>query len=362
MRLFSANMQKATLSSFCHDIRDGDVIPAYIDSKFTKNNELSISSSKIAIEKFEKNLRMIQDAYVLKYGKPPRKFQSNQSLLQEVVLSIDKHVHMEHVKKCAKWLEDTYGFTSLLCAIHKDEGEDVANGKINYHAHIILLDLDKDCKSIRRKLKIADMKLMQTEMARICNMKRGIDYVKTYKTPAKFHTSHISGRHFAGIANSIKNTHPSHGSMHELIINSDLYKKMSSVCSRLISNELDLKKILQDYDEYLMQNDENYLLYYIEEHVEENLCKHYKQKDPLVEDIAKLIFFQKQDILKLKDACKDRNAQIGSLKHCLSVKEKKIERLESKIKGLEKLVLKIKKPKKTPIYDRVNISDEIPLN
>lgn len=336
MRLFSANMQKATLSSFCHDIRDGDVIPAYIDSKFTKNNELSISSSKIAIEQFEKSIRMLQDAYVLKYGKPPRKFQSSQSLLQEVVLSIDKHVGMEHIKDCAKWLEDTYGFTSLLCAIHKDEGEDVANGKINYHAHIILLDLDKDCKSIRRKLKIADMKLMQTEMARICNMKRGIDYVKTYKTPAKFHTSHISGRHFAGIANSIKNTHPSHGSMHELIINSDLYKKMSSVCSRLISNELDLKKIIKENEDYLIKGySQHYQDYYINEYVNENTDEQYTKKDSVVETIDIIIFFQKQDIRELKEISKEQKIEIRALKNNLCSKDEKIEFLELEIKRLK---------------------------
>lgn len=101
MRTFSANMQKVTLAAFYHDIRDGDMIPVYVDKNYTKNNELSISSSDQAIEIFQNEIKQIQDAYVLRHGKPPKKFQAKQSLLQELVLSIDKNVTMDQIKSAA---------------------------------------------------------------------------------------------------------------------------------------------------------------------------------------------------------------------------------------------------------------------
>ena len=324
MRTFSANMQKVTLAAFYHDIRDGDMIPVYVDKNYTKNNELSISSSDQAIEIFQNEIKQIQDAYVLRHGKPPKKFQAKQSLLQELVLSIDKNVTMDQIKRCGKWLEKSYGFKILLLAIHKDEGEDVENGKINYHAHIILLNLNQDCKSIRRKLKIRDMKTMQTKMAQICNMPRGKDYAKDLGGLAKKYTTHLSGRHFAAVANSIKNAQP--GSVLESIIkNSQIYQNLAKDYTNLIDVFMTVKEIAEENQILLQEKFERNpeLLEYEPEFKEYSLAT----------DIRDIVLFLKQDLRELKQICRSNNSQIADLNQEVKIKSKQIDDLQKLLIG-----------------------------
>ena len=322
MRTFSANMQKVTLAAFYHDIRDGDMIPVYVDKNYTKNNELSISSSDQAIEIFQNEIKQIQDAYVLRYGKAPRKFQAKQSLLQELVLSIDENVTMGQIKKCGKWIEMTYGFKILLLAVHKDEGEDVENGKINYHAHIILLNLNQDCKSIRRKLKIRDMKTMQTKMAQICNMKRGTDYAKDLGGPAKKYTTHLPGRHFAAMANSIKNAQP--GSvLEDIVMRSQIYQNLAKDYTNLIDVFMTVKEIAEENQILLQEKFERNpeLLEYEPEFKEYSLAT----------DIRDIVLFLKQDLRELKQICRSKNSQIADLKQEIKTKSNQIDDLKKQI-------------------------------
>ena len=322
MRTFSANMQKVTLAAFYHDIRDGDMIPVYVDKNYTKNNELSISSSDQAIEIFQNEIKQIQDAYVLRHGKPPKKFQAKQSLLQELVLSIDENVTMEQIKKCTLWLEKTYGFKIMLFAIHKDEGEDVKNGKINYHAHIILLDLDENCKSIRRKLKIRDMKTMQTRMAQICSMKRGTDYAKDLGGPAKKYTAHLPGRHFAAIANSIKNAQP--GSvLEDIVMRSKIYQNLAKDYTNLIDVFMTVKEIAEE-NQILLQEKFERNPALLEDELEFQGCS-------LSTDIKDIVLFLKQDLQELKQICRSKNSQIADLKQEIKTKSKQINDLQKQI-------------------------------
>lgn len=322
MRTFSANMQKVTLAAFYHDIRDGDMIPVYVDKNYTKNNELSISSSDQAIEIFQNEIKQIQDAYVLRYGKAPRKFQAKQSLLQELVLSIDKNVTMDQIKKCGKWLEKSYGFKILLLAIHKDEGEDVENGKINYHAHIILLNLNQDCKSIRRKLKIRDMKTMQTRMAQICSMKRGTDYAKDLGGPAKKYTAHLPGRHFAAIANSIKNAQP--GSvLEDIVMRSQIYQNLVKDYTNLIDVFMTVKEIAEE-NQILLQEKFERNPTLLEDELEFQECS-------LSTDIKDIVLFLKQDLRELKQICRSKNSQIADLKQEIKTKSNQIDDLKKQI-------------------------------
>ena len=322
MRTFSANMQKVTLAAFYHDIRDGDMIPVYVDKNYTKNNELSIPSSDQAIEIFQNEIKQIQDAYVLRYEKAPKKFQAKQSLLQELVLSIDKNVTMDQIKKCGKWLEKSYGFKILLLAIHKDEGEDVENGKINYHAHIILLNLDENYKSIRRKLKIRDMKAMQTKMAQICNMPRGKDYAKDLGGPAKKYTAHLPGRHFAAMANSIKNTQPG-SALEDIVMRSQIYQNLAKDYTNLIDVFMTVKEIAEENQILLQEKFERNpeLLEYEPEFKEYSLAT----------DIRDIVLFLKQDLRELKQICRSKNSQIADLKQEIKTKSNQIDDLKKQI-------------------------------
>ena len=323
-------MQKVALMAFYHDIRDGDMVPAYINQNNTKNNELSISSSDEAIKIFKNEVKRIQDAYVLRHGKPPRKFQAKQSLLQELVLSIDKNVTMDQIKKCGEWLEKSYGFKILLLAIHKDEGEDVEDGKINYHAHIILLNLDKNCKSIRRKLKIRDMKAIQTKMAQICNMPRGKDYAKDLGGPAKKYTTHLSGRHFAVMANSIKNAQP--GSVLESIIkNSQIYQNLAKYYPGFVDVFIAVQVLASENEMLLQEKCTRYL--------DQGDTQIDDQEHPLATNIKDIVVFLKQDVEKFRQLCKIKNSEISDLKFTLKNKNLEISELKSKISQIQNLAI-----------------------
>jgi len=324
MRTFSANMQKVTLAAFYHDIRDGDTIPVYIDKNCTKNNELSISSSDEAIEIFQNEIKRIQDTYVLRHGKPPKKIQAKQSLLQELVLSIDKNVTMDQIKKCGEWLEKSYSFKILLLAIHKDEGEDVENGKINYHAHIILLNLDENCKSIRRKLKIRDMKAMQTKMAQICNMPRGKDYAKDLGGPAKKYTTHLPGRHFATITNSIKNTQPG-SALEDIVMRSQIYQNLAKDYTNLIDVFMTVKEIAEE-NQILLQEKFERNPTLLEDELEFQECS-------LSTNIKDIVLFLKQDLQELKQICRSKNSQIADLNQEVKIKSKQIDDLQKLLTG-----------------------------
>nr|DAI19504.1 MAG TPA: Plasmid recombination enzyme [Caudoviricetes sp.] len=324
MRTFSANMQKVTLAAFYHDIRDGDTIPVYIDKNCTKNNELSISSSDEAIEIFQNEIKRIQDTYVLRHGKPPKKIQAKQSLLQELVLSIDKNVTMDQIKKCGEWLEKSYSFKILLLAIHKDEGEDVENGKINYHAHIILLNLDENCKSIRRKLKIRDMKTMQTKMAQICNMPRGKDYAKDLGGPAKKYTTHLPGRHFAAMVNSIKNAQPG-SALEDIVMCSQIYQNLAKDYTNLIDVFMTVKEIAEE-NQILLQEKFERNPTLLEDELGFQECS-------LSTNIKDIVLFLKQDLQELKQICRSKNSQIADLNQEVKIKSKQIDDLQKLLIG-----------------------------
>ena len=324
MRTFSANMQKVTLAAFYHDIRDGDTIPVYIDKNCTKNNELSISSSDEAIEIFQNEIKRIQDTYVLRHGKPPKKIQAKQSLLQELVLSIDKNVTMDQIKKCGEWLEKSYSFKILLLAIHKDEGEDVENGKINYHAHIILLNLDENCKSIRRKLKIRDMKTMQTKMAQICNMPRGKDYAKDLGGPAKKYTTHLPGRHFAAMVNSIKNAQPG-SALEDIVMCSQIYQNLAKDYTNLIDVFMTVKEIAEE-NQILLQEKFERNPTLLEDELGFQECS-------LSTNIKDIVLFLKKDLQELKQICRSKNSQIADLNQEVKIKSKQIDDLQKLLIG-----------------------------
>lgn len=261
---------------------------------------------------------------MLRYGKAPRKFQAKQSLLQELVLSIDKNVTMDQIKKCGKWLEESYGFKILLLAIHKDEGEDVEDGKINYHAHIILLNLNQDCKSIRRKLKIRDMKAMQTKMAQICNMPRGTDYAKDLGGPAKKYTTHLPGRHFAAMANSIKNAQPGRA-LEDIVMRSQIYQNLAKDYTNLIDVFMTVKEIAEE-NQILLQEKFERNPELLEDEPEFKECS-------LATNIRDIVLFLKQDLRELKQICRSKNSQIADLKQEIKTKSKQIDDLQKRLIG-----------------------------
>ena len=96
------------------------------------------------------------------------------------VVNIKPETTMNDLKKLAQHFSDKYGFQCYQIAIHRDEGHinDDGEKEINHHAHLEFITLDKNTGKQLFKLRDFNpqkMREIQTEVAEILQMERGID-------------------------------------------------------------------------------------------------------------------------------------------------------------------------------------------
>lgn len=96
------------------------------------------------------------------------------------VCNIKENTTMADLERLAQHFQDKYGFQCYQIAIHRDEGHINDNGEkvINHHAHLEFITLDKETG--KQCFKLRDfppnkMREIQTEVAEILQMERGID-------------------------------------------------------------------------------------------------------------------------------------------------------------------------------------------
>ena len=96
------------------------------------------------------------------------------------VVNIKPETTMDDLKKLAEHLNKKYGFQCYQITIHRDEGHinDDGEKEINHHAHLEFITLDKNTGKQLFKLRDFNpqkMREIQTEVAEILQMERGID-------------------------------------------------------------------------------------------------------------------------------------------------------------------------------------------
>lgn len=94
------------------------------------------------------------------------------------VVNIKPDTTMQDLERLSKHFSDKYGFQCYQIAIHKDEGHIDENGErqINHHAHLEFITLDKQTgRNRQRELKPQTLRQIQSEVAEILGMQRGID-------------------------------------------------------------------------------------------------------------------------------------------------------------------------------------------
>ena len=109
-------------------------------------------------------------------GKRPR----YENCRREAILNLSENSTEDDVKAVVKYLKDRWHLTTTSYAIHRDEGYiDKADGTVhrNLHAHLILDSLYLDKKSGKprqawREIKIADLRTIQDDIAKIMRMER----------------------------------------------------------------------------------------------------------------------------------------------------------------------------------------------
>lgn len=94
------------------------------------------------------------------------------------VVNIKPDTTMQDLERLSKHFNDKYGFQCYQIAIHRDEGHIDENGErqINHHAHLEFITLDKQTgRNRQRELKPQTLRQIQSEVAEILGMQRGID-------------------------------------------------------------------------------------------------------------------------------------------------------------------------------------------
>ena len=93
------------------------------------------------------------------------------------VVNIKPETKMDDLKKLAEHLNKKYGFQCYQITIHRDEGHinDDGEKEINHHAHLELITLDKETGKQRWNFTPKKLRELQTEVAEILQMERGID-------------------------------------------------------------------------------------------------------------------------------------------------------------------------------------------
>ena len=167
MALSSINFQKSSGHSYKHNFRYDK--PNYLlkENDWLGNdyweNELS------AKEIFENELSKAHR----RGGRIP-KFENSH---WEAVLNLNKEHTLDDVKKVADYLENKLNITCATIAVHRDEGYYDKNGKAcyNFHAHLTFVTYKNNQQNWRQEKVRNKLREIQTEIAEILKMERGID-------------------------------------------------------------------------------------------------------------------------------------------------------------------------------------------
>jgi truncated hemoglobin YjbI/chromosome segregation ATPase len=150
------------------------------NSIFKDNNNFTNRTATETLKTFwrEFNIRK------LKYEKEKnKKLPKNTIKHISGIFNLNEKHTKEDVKKVIEYLEETLDTKVVQYSIHSDEGyvDENGNKKVNYHAHLEMLGIDSNGRSIRKKITRQFLRELQTNVANILKMERGQDIKKTKK-------------------------------------------------------------------------------------------------------------------------------------------------------------------------------------
>ncbi|QDD68173.1 hypothetical protein [Caminibacter pacificus] len=167
-RLAAVTILPTSTLELTHNARDGD---KKVDSSiFPKDENVVIpASSQEAKERYKILIKERKKLYEEKFK---RKLHPKTKKLLSAVVVLDKHHTIEDVKKVAKYFEDKLNTDVIQIALHRDEGyiDEDGNKVINHHAHIVFLGLDKEARSVRRKIDKKFLYQLQKDVSEMLNM------------------------------------------------------------------------------------------------------------------------------------------------------------------------------------------------
>lgn len=168
--LSSINFKKSNAINTEHN--DRTLPPNYLLSD-SLGVECSLSHDKARLLK-----NQIISSAIEKYtARTGQKFQSK-SYEWSAVVNLKPSSTMAELQKLATHLQEKYGFQCYQIAIHRDEGHINEQGEkvLNRHAHLEFITLDKETgKNTFRSISKKDLRQIQSEVAEILQMQRGVD-------------------------------------------------------------------------------------------------------------------------------------------------------------------------------------------
>ena len=179
MRKSSIHIEKGNLGYCFHNTREKPTANAIFDAKNEYEND-----ALRAIELYRQELQKRAKKYTERTG---RKLPKNTITHLSAIVNLNEQHTIEDVKKIASYLEQTLGTKVFQIAVHRDEGYIDENGEkhVNYHAHLEMLGLDEEGRSVRKKIDRKYLIKLQSEVAELLNMPRGINYTKERKKRPK---------------------------------------------------------------------------------------------------------------------------------------------------------------------------------
>lgn len=151
-----------------------------LEKKSNGNTEnLSKKELKSLSNAREKHSKLLQELQELQ-AKKKKRIRKNSTTFKEIVLNIDKHHTIKDIeiayKKVQEAIPKLQEANFINVAIHRDEGhfnKITDEPIVNYHAHLLLNNLDKNNKTIFRQLTRAELSKIQDIMAESLQMERG---------------------------------------------------------------------------------------------------------------------------------------------------------------------------------------------
>ncbi len=154
---------------------DRTLSPSYLlPEEFRGQNEVNLTSAQ-ARQLKERIIENAKKNYLITFK---QKFQAK-SYLWSLVVNIKTNTTMSDLKKLAEHFDLKYGFQCYQIAIHRDEGYYIDENNqphTNHHAHMEFVTLGKENgKNMWGQINQAKLRQIQTEIAQILGMERGVD-------------------------------------------------------------------------------------------------------------------------------------------------------------------------------------------
>jgi len=175
----SINIQKGNIAYFKHNTRQTPTT----NSIFTTEHNITNCGAERAQKLFKKHLNKRIQAYTKRTGqKLQKKAITHLSVVVNLPLPPDNKITPEYKeelkkinRKVCKHLTNKFGVQIIQTSIHLDEGWLDENGNKHYnpHLHLEMVALDKEGKSVRKKLTKQALSKLQTDIATITGLQRG---------------------------------------------------------------------------------------------------------------------------------------------------------------------------------------------